>query len=341
MRKLTKSQKKYQQIRARYQAKRHSKSWKKRKKGRRRTVELQKIRRRKQVRKTPIPLPSPSNFSLIQNTDEVLGYFELARKHLHKEDNVMLDISGVEILTPESVALMVASINDKQFMDESIVTGNAPIKPDLMKLFTGSGYYEHVRTNGKFEKDEASLLHKEKHKKVEPEVARIALQRGLDHVFGSKKVDLGAMYDILIECMSNTKSHADLTSEGSCFWWLYVYNDPNTKISTYTFLDLGVGIFKSATVQGFINKLRKATGFYPNINIVDDLLAGNIKSRAKIDTDIRGKGIPQIVENAKSPIFRSFYIIANDVKINLKTGAREQLQHSLNGTLLYWELEAS
>lgn len=339
MRKLVEKQKRYQHIRARYQAKRQSAKWKARKKRRRLIAETKKIKKRKQVKKKPIPLASPKNFSLIQNTDEVLGYFELARKHLNKDDNVTLDISNVETLTPDSVALMVASINNEQFMGDGIITGNAPTKPDLKKLFTESGFYEHVRTNGKFKKDENGLLHKETHQKVEPEVAKLAILRGLKHVFASKKVDLGAMYDILIECMSNTNSHADLRREGTCYWWLYVYNDPDARTSTYTFLDLGVGIFKSATVEGFVSKARKAAGLYPNIDIVDDLLAGNIKSRAKKDRDIRGKGIPQIVANAKSDYFRSFYIIANDVKINLKTGEREQLQHPLNGTLLCWTLE--
>jgi hypothetical protein len=209
-------------------------------------------------------------------------------------------------------------------------------------MMTESGFYEHVRTKNKFKQSGASLLHKEKHTKVEPEVAKLVIEHGSNRVFnGVKKPDLGSMYDVLIECMSNTNSHADLTKEGSCYWWLFVHNDPHGKVSAYTFLDLGVGIFKSTTVKGYVTNVKKIVGFYPNINIVADLLAGNIKSRAKVDTDIRGKGIPQIVANAKNSIFRTFYIIANDVKIDLKTGASEQLQHSLNGTLLYWELAAS
>jgi len=340
MRKLDETQKRYQRIRAKHQEKRRSAKWKGRKKRQRFIVETKKIKKRKQAKKKSIPLSSPTNFSLIQNTDEVLGYFELAKKHLNNDENVTLDISDVENLSPESVTLMVASINNEQFIKNGIVTGNAPSKSKLNKLFTESGFYEHVSANRKFKKDANGLLHKETHQKVEPNVAKLALLRGSKHVFATKKVDLGIMYEILIECMSNTNSHADLKREGTYYWWLYVYNDPETNITIYTFLDLGIGIFKSATVQGFINKTRKSLGMYPHINIVDDLLAGNIKSRVKKDGDIRGKGIPQIVANAKSDYFRSFYIIANDIKINLKTGERQQLQHSLNGTMLYWELEA-
>lgn len=339
MRKLTLKQKRYQRMRARYEAKRHSPIWKKRKKILKWNANLKRIKRRNQARNPIIQLEAPKSFSLIKNTNEVLAYLVEARKRLRRDEKIMLDVSKVESLTPESITLLVACVNDQQFVCDGIVNGNAPNREDLKKMMTESGFYEHVQTKNKFKQSGASLLHKEKHKKVEPEVAKRVIEHGSNHVFdGVEKPDLGSMYDVLIECMSNTNSHADLSKEGSCYWWLFVHNDPNEKVSAYTFLDLGVGIFKSAAVKGYMANVKKIVGLYPNIDIVADLLAGNIKSRAKVDKDIRGKGIPQIVANAKGSIFRSFYIIANDVKIDLKTGASEQLQHSLNGTLLYWEL---
>jgi hypothetical protein len=341
MRKLTIKQKRYQRMRARYEARRRSPIWKKRRKQHKWNANLKRIKRRKQAISPVIQLEAPKDFSLVQNTNAVLEYLVDARKRLRQDEKVMLDVSKVEALTPESIALLVACVNDPWFIGDGIVYGNAPNREDLKKMMTESGFYEYVRTKNKFKQSGASLLHKEKHTKVEPEVAKLVIEHGRDHVFGAGTTkDLGAMYEILIECMSNTNSHADLTKEGSCYWWLFVHNDPTAKISTYAFLDLGVGIFKSATVQGFLKTLGKAAGLYPNINIVDDLIKGKIKSRAKIDTDIRGKGIPQIVDNSKTDYFRSFYIIANDVKLDLKTGQKEQLQYALNGTLLYWELQA-
>ncbi len=325
-------------MRAEYQAKRRSIAWKNSKKQKLEFTKIQKIKERKQSRKPFHPYFAPNNFSLINNTDSVLSYFEEVKKGLKSGKNVTLDISKVDTLTPDTVALMVACINDADFTAGSKIRGNAPEKLELLKLFTQSGFYDHVQTNKKFSKGEESLLHKETHQKVEPLVVKDALLRGKRHVFGDEDQDLGLMYDILVECMSNTNSHADLQGEGTCFWWLYVYNDPNRRVTTYTFLDLGVGIFKSATVEGLIKKITKGTMLYPNIKLVDDLLSGKIKSRAKADREIRGKGVPQIVDNAQASYFGSFYIIANDVKINVKTKERQQLEHSLDGTMLYWEI---
>jgi hypothetical protein len=255
----------------------------------------------------------------------------------HRE-NIIFDIANVDVLTADTIALLVASIKDIDFTHGSNYSGNAPTKPDLLKLFTESGFYSHVRTNGLFALGEENLLHKEVNQKVVPEVAKNAALVGIRHVFKNDK-PFDPLYEILIECMSNTNNHANLETQGKCNWWLYVYSDPNKRITSYSFLDLGVGIFESAVVQSYLKNLFRNTPFYKNISLVDDLLAGEIQSRIGKDNEIRGKGIPQIVEHADSKHFKAFYIIANDVKIDLKTKSREQLKHKLNGTFLYWELQ--
>jgi len=133
--------------------------------------------------------------------------------------------------------------------------------------------------------------------------------------------------------------YVNLKSKEKCNCWLYVYNDPITNNTSYSFLDLGVGIFDSVVVKGYVKQLLKGTLAYKNINIVDELITGKIQSRVDEDNEIRGKGIPQIVEYSKTKTFKEFYIITNDVKINLKTSDREQLDYNFSGTFLYWEIQ--
>lgn len=328
----------YLRAKARYSAKRHTEKWKRRKRNHKILIHTTKVRKSKQIKKVPIPLIAPKNFSLIDNTNEVLAYFSESERVLKSKENIILDVSDVDILTPDTLLLMIASINDKDFIHGSIVSGNAPKKPDLLKLFTESGFYDHVKTSGRFAISKENLLHKEVNKKVVSQVAKEASLTGIRHVFGNEK-PFEQLYEILVECMSNTNNHADLHTRGKCNWWLYAYNIPNEKITSYSFLDLGVGIFESAVVKNYIKNLAKGTFLYRNINLVNDLLSGKLQSRTEEDNEIRGKGIPQIVEHSKSNHFKKFYIIANDVLIDLKTGGREQLKHRLNGTFLYWELQ--
>ena len=325
--------------RVRYDAKRRTPKWKRLKKNKKKLIVGQKQREQKQSRKPFKPLVAPKLFSLIENTNVVLAYFENAKKELRSGENISLDISEVDTLTPDTIALMVANINDVDFVHNSRVVGNEPKKPNLNKLFRESGFYDHVRTSGFVRSSKSNLLHKEVNRKVVPEVAKKALLVGVKHVFGDTR-PFAPLYEILVECMSNTNDHADLRGTGKCNWWLYVYCDPVEKLTSYSFLDLGVGIFKSAIVQNYLKNVFKGTPLYKNIYLVDDLLAGNIKSRVYgSDKEIRGKGIPQIVDHAKSLHFRSFYVITNDVMINLKSGYKEQLKHTLDGTFLYWELQ--
>lgn len=287
-------------------------------------------------KKTYKLLPAPSNFSFIDNTEEVLTYLKDSEKYFNQKRGVNFDKSNVETMTSDAIALFIAFISGKHKF-----RGNAPRKPNLKKLFEESGFYDFVGTksiNKGKGNNEFNMLHRESNNIVEPEIAGEAVYRGIKHTNLSMN-DTDPVYDTLIECMQNTNNHASLNKYGNCNWWLYVYNDPDEKITKYSFVDLGVGIFSSLIANGLVKKFFKSINTLPNIKLVDDLLNGKIQSRIDEDNQIRGKGIPQIVEYAKTDYFRRFFIIANDVKIDVKSSEKWQLNTNINGTFLYWELQ--
>lgn len=282
--------------------------------------------------------PAPKRFNFVDNPDEVLDYLKETEKHFRLGRGVNFDKSKVEELTSDAIALFIAFLSGKV---NNKFRGNVPEREDLLNLFEESGFYDYVRTLRKRKlrvNSEKNLLHRESNKFVSTAIAADGVARGIKHTgIDPKRTD--AVYDILIECMQNTNNHASLHKYGNCNWWLYVHNDPKEKITRYSFVDLGVGIFRSLVANGLVKKFFKTVDLLPNIKLVDDLLNGRIQSRIEEDNEIRGKGIPQIVGYAKTAEFRKFYIIANDVKINVKTGEKEQLKNNLAGTFLYWELQ--
>jgi hypothetical protein len=321
----------------RYAEKRLSTKWKNRKKQRSIETLYKNIKIRRQQRKDPLNHSAPENFSLIENTNEVLKYFYEAKKLFYQKENLTFDISKVGSLSHPTIALLVASINNRNFTRKCVVTGNAPETEELQKLFISSGFYDHVKSHVIVPNKNGELLHKGRAKIVKEDVARDATLAGVKNTFGTSGT-FDPLYDILIELMSNTGGHANPAKKNTCDWWLYVYKDPKSNITSYTFLDLGVGIFESKEVKGYIAQFLKDT-VHRNINMVDKLLSGEIKSRMIVDNEIRGKGIPEIVGYSKMAEFREFYILTNNVKINLKTGEREELSYDLEGTLVYWELQ--
>lgn len=291
------------------------------------------------AKKSSISMPAPSCFSIIDNTAEVLQYFSDCRTKLHNKENILFDIRNVSVITPDAIALLVACTNDDNFRGKySKIEGNEPKLAEPRKLFEESGFYNFVNSSKETkysQKSSSNLLHKESHFSVRSDIAKEACLYGTNHVFKNAN-PIPELYEILVEAMSNTNNHASSNFADKTKWWLYTYNNPDGTTS-YSFVDLGVGIFNSLPVKAYKKLWRKMIGAH-NVDLVEDLLNGKIKSREKVDNELRGKGIPQIAYNSQAELFRRAYIITNDVKINLKTRLSEKLAINLHGTFIYIEL---
>lgn len=280
---------------------------------------------------------APKNFSLIENTEEVLNYFEKAEQYLSEGYPINFDISEIEALTTDAIALQIARIKDSNFHKNSGILGNAPNDPKLKELFLQSGFYNYVQTKGnKPQIKDTTLIHKITNNKVEPLIAKEACLNGLRHTFQNDDI-FDPLYDIIIEIMQNTNNHAGET-RGKYDWWIHIYNDPISKTSKYTFLDLGVGIFESLPAKTFKEKtFKEKFGFGQNVDLVTRLLNGEIKSRT--GKPERGNGIPQVYDSSKDEAFDKFILITNDVFVDLKSLETRKLNNNFSGTLFYWELK--
>ncbi len=318
-------------------------------KKRRRRKKIKKHRNIKKIRSLKpdiyYPVKAPSNFSLINQPDAVLGYFKECAKLLSKRKQVEFDLQNIESMTSDAIALLIAKVNDKQFREDLNVKGNKPEKKDLRKMFEDSGFLEHVSTGFPVKSNEKNLLiHKITDKKVENEIAKQVGILAVNHTFRSD-IKFRPLYEILIECMANTNNHAGLNNQGKFNWWILVYNNPETKVTSISFLDLGIGIFNSIPMQTLKRKLLTKLKDVTNINVIPkynkdfipELFKGGIKT-TRTGKSYRGKGLPLINKHSKNPKIKNFTIIANDVYVKIPEFEAKTLKHKLNGTFLYWEL---
>ncbi|MBN8670454.1 MAG: hypothetical protein J0L80_07190 [Chitinophagales bacterium] len=278
---------------------------------------------------------APKNFSLINNTEKMLSYLHESRKIIKDRKPINLDISRITKMTPDSIALVISTITNPLWNHKTIVKGNAPKDIRLRKEFVESGFYNYVKSKIPVRSYENSLMHKETSKIVKPDIAGSAI----DIILNKQQLnddEIDAVYTIFIELMSNTLHHADMEKFAVSNWWLYVSNE-NGK-TCVTFVDLGVGIFKSIHVRNYFKAIGKSLKLIKNVDYVEELLSGKIGSRIEKDNSIRGKGIPQIVKSSKLDCFKKFFIISNDVKIDLKNNIYEGLENKFRGTFFYFEL---
>jgi len=282
-----------------------------------------------------VPIKAPENFSLIKNTEETIKYFNSAHDQLKKSNRILFDISEIKSLTTDAIAVQIAKIKDEKFNLKKGIFGNAPNNPHLNQLFVQSGFYEYVNTRGpKPINDKKILIHKITNNRVEPDIAKDACLLGLRHTFQNEE-PYEPLYNIIIEIMQNTNNHAGKT-RGIFDWWLHVYNHPNSTDTSYTFLDLGVGIFESLPVISFKHNVLGFLGFKSNLDLIPKLVAGEIKSRTSRPD--RGKGIPQIFECTKDKAFRKFILISNDVYADFKNQEYKLIKTPFIGTLYHWVL---
>ena len=90
-------------------------------------------------------IDAPHNFSFIDNTDEVLSYFNKCKKLLHSNEKVECNISKITSLSADAIALLAACANDRLFLGKrGKIRGNAPVDKILLQTFIESGFYNHV-----------------------------------------------------------------------------------------------------------------------------------------------------------------------------------------------------
>lgn len=278
---------------------------------------------------------APQNYSLVYNTIETLNYYNDIRDILSTGQRVRFDLSDVNKMTTDAIAVQIAKIKDERYNRKVTIYGNAPKDEKLSNLFLHSGFYDHVRVSGAKPASDNKLIHEITANRVEPDIAKEACLLGLNHTFKSGEI-FEPLYDIIIEVMQNTNNHAG-KRRGMYDWWLHVYNHPSSCKTSYTFLDLGSGIFNSLPVKTFWREAKEKLHLASNLDLVERLFAGEIKSRTSRPE--RGKGIPQIYECAQDAVFTKFVLISNDVYADMKTKQWHLLSTKFDGTLFYWEID--
>nr|WP_315423194.1 hypothetical protein [uncultured Pedobacter sp.] len=322
-----------QSIRTEYQRKRRTKKYKTRKS---RNKLIRKLGLKGEIvtqAKSPIIITLPYEFSMISKTNDLLKIIELAKAAAKKRNPIHFEIEHIKSLTQDAIAVLIGIISDGDF-NKINISGGIPAEPIVRELFIKSGFFNYVRSNITTSGNINLLLHQRSNKQVNTAIAKEACTRGILHTF--KKLEIfEPLYDILIECMSNTHNHADPKEDGVYDWWLSTHFDDKTNITYYSFFDLGVGIFESISVKDYKEALRNM-GLIKNIDLINDLYKGEIKSRTHLPE--RGKGLPQIHSYAGHPNIKNLTLITNNVSSNMSKNTNFELKFNFSGTFYYWEL---
>lgn len=185
----------------------------------------------------------PKNFSFINNTDEIIDYFKWYSKYARKKEPINFDLFNIDNLTFDSIAILLSYIKDIKYSG-TLISWRAPNDIKLKKVFLESDFYSFVNSNLQFPKDfvQWKAINHKSNKKVSPEIAwNIRCQ--FDDILEIK--ERNKLYNILIECMQNTKEHAWKWFD----WWIFFYNNKEKWTKEICFLDLWIWIFWSLNTK--------------------------------------------------------------------------------------------
>lgn len=294
-----------------------------------------------------IKIQAPKIFSLVNNEEEVLSFVENIRYCFEHKRKVFVILSYIKEVSDDAILVLLS--NMIQFRAHRIdFDGNFPLNRDVSRKIEKSGFFEHLYD--KFSKSDMyqiksikSSIYTHAQRAVAPDIANSLIEQASKIIWGESRRCPGVQRTF-IELMHNTNNHAsDITGEKH--WWVSVNHDKNNRKVCFSFIDFGVGIFRS------LDEKEPGDRFYgwklifqkifpwadTNEKLLKIILEGELHRTVTKDY-FRGKGLPGIKNALDNDRLSSLVIISNNVYANVSKNDYHLLKNELIGTFVYWEM---
>jgi hypothetical protein len=306
----------------------------------RRLRAAQAYKRPRTIGRTPeVRIAGPEHFSIINNPEEMIQFFR-SMASAKKPQTVHVDLRQVKTMTPDAIAGLLAAIHHCNTRGVSVV-GNDPEDTHPKAMLNESGFRDYVRSR-------TSFIHPPKmgsvfkfsssgeaaQNKFDQRIANSLVQFAGQKLTGVAKSH-GPSYSVFCEAMLNTWNHAAKPEKERKHWWASAYFDSTRNRACFTFLDRGLGIFKSHRLTTKL-KLLKTFQFLSSAELLRRIFRGEIPSTTREPG--RGNGLPGMYDHCKAGRIKSLTVVSNDVLGKVETETYETLSGSFEGTLIYWEI---
>jgi hypothetical protein len=295
-----------------------------------------------------IKLSGPKNFSLLENRNAVIKYFDDMRKSLEKRIPTLMDLSAISNIDLPTIAFLIAHMMDSrqsvrqsnQYLTVWVPNDQSPISD----LFKKSQFYETITRKGIA--DHGYFLSRSSSKINQNYMLDILEQT---KVFVGQQVDISTLAPILTEIFTNTNNHADPNrgdEPNKIPWFVTLLEVPEQNKISYAVVDLGIGIHESLNNKGIkmveagrLSTLKMKTFFSKTQS---KLLSTSIPQGVRSSTKLlyRGQGLQDIYNSVKIGPYKRFEVLTNKAKVNLLdiSGIEDDTEYNLEGTIYYWEI---
>lgn len=288
-------------------------------------------------------ITAPSDFSLINNEKETLKFLHGLQDCLSNKQKVLVRLDDVAVLSTEAILVLLS--NMVRFKVAGIdFNGTRPDNKEVRHKLDASGFFEHLY--GVNQGDEQFVFKKMSNqiythgqKTVASEEADELIKYASEMVWGEPRRCPGAQ-KTLLELMHNTHDHAG-ELKGEKHWWLSVEHNNKKREVTFSFIDFGVGIFRSLEnkspeepLAGALDYMLKLFPFaQTQVEKLRLILEGKVQL-TQTNEYYRGKGLAKIYDMYKHNKISSLSIISNHASVNADKSDFHVMKKEFVGTFV-------
>jgi hypothetical protein len=297
---------------------------------------------------------APTNFSLIENPLETLGFISKLENCFKNKSKVFVRLRNVEHIEDGALVVLLSSLI--KFRSHNIdFNGDFPKSTKADKRLKESGFFNELFNMKRFEvKDSYDIARRSifthASKIVDTKLSANLIRQISKKIWGQERRCLGVQR-AYIELMQNTNNHASLHKQGEHYWWTTVSYDCERKVACFSFIDYGIGIINSITTDNR-SKLHKIFSQFRNkfngkndSELLELLLKGDIHSIGLAHSStrkyFRGKGLPGIYNACKDNNLSNLVVISNKAMAEVSEDKYTLLDKNFSGTFVYWEVNTN
>ncbi len=309
--------------------------------------ELYQQRQTREAIRSFVRIKAPKNFSMISNTEETLNFIARLEECYAKKRKVFVDLESVDHIGNGAIVVLLSKM--VQFKSSNIdFNGNYPKNRYARSILKESGFIKNLFKDFTVEDeyvigDENNKIYTHGQRNVNPVLSSDIIKHLSKLIWETPQRCIGVQR-VFLELMQNTNNHASFDNLGEKHWWLSVDYDKENNKAKFSFIDFGVGIFKSLENKNsgskfyrIIEKVKNIYKYGNNAELLKLLLEGEIHKTATGDY-YRGKGLPGIVNALKQNRISNLTIISNNAMADVNNNKYKLLNKALNGSFFSWEL---
>ena len=285
--------------------------------------------------KQSTPVSFQGTLDPVSEDSETIINCKKIRDLLKSGTPVFVDLSKLEGLTLAGAMYLAATIDNVKMPESQpppLVRGNMPENKAVASEFLASGFFAGFKTNDDRKLPTAQGAWRRR------EERQVVAQTAADLVdFARQKIGMTpeqgrAIWQNLVECMTNTRNHSRNEEANEEPWIAGVMCSNN--VAHFAFVDEGVGICGSTEAQSRL-KFRGLSliGYGPD-RLVKDAFEGKLGSSTGAKG--RGLGLPRMRRDARAGLLQNLHVRTGRAMGQINKMVFRRTKHELRGTVFTW-----